>query len=152
VFTIHLPAVDRAQLEAAMAEPAVLHGRGRILIMDDEESVRQIAGKIVQALGYDVAFACEGQEAVERWRQARTAGQPFDLVIMDLTIPGGRGGREAIRELLALDPAAKAVVSSGYCQDPVMANHRKYGFVDVLAKPYSVADMGRVLATILRPG
>ena len=129
-----------------------MRGRGLVLIMDDEESVRQIAGKIVRALGYDAAFARDGREAVDCWQEARAKGQPFDVAIMDLTVPGGMGGREAMRELLAVDPEAKAVVSSGYCQDPVMANYRDYGFRDVLAKPYNVLDVSRALSTLLRPG
>jgi CheY-like chemotaxis protein len=118
--------------------------------MDDEESVRQIAGKIVRALGYQAAFASDGRAAVDLWQAARAKGQPFDMAIMDLTVPGGMGGREAMRELLTIDPDAKAVVSSGYCQDPVMANYREHGFLDVLAKPYSVLDVSRALSTLLR--
>jgi PAS domain S-box-containing protein len=150
VFTVYLPAADDSALvpHAAMAE--IVHGRGRVLIMDDEESVRQIAGKIVRALGYEAAFARDGREAIECWRRASATGQPFDVAIMDLTVPGGMGGREAMRELLALDPEAKAVVSSGYCRDPVMANFRDYGFRDVLAKPYSVLDVSRALSALLR--
>jgi two-component system cell cycle sensor histidine kinase/response regulator CckA len=151
VFTVYLPVADRAIMDAAMNEPAILHGHGRILVMDDEESVRQIAGKIARALGYDVAFASDGREAIACWQQARETGRNFDLAIMDLTIPGGMGGREAIHELLAIDPDAKVVVSSGYSRDPVLANFRDYGFRDVLAKPYTVADMGRVLASIATP-
>jgi CheY-like chemotaxis protein len=120
--------------------------------MDDEESVRQISGKIVRALGYEAAFARDGREAIDCWREARATGRPFDVAIMDLTVPGGMGGREAMGELLAFDPGAKAVVSSGYCQDPVMANYRDYGFRDVLAKPYSVLDVSRALSALLRSG
>jgi PAS domain S-box-containing protein len=151
VFSVYLPAAEGDAIMPHGAAAEIVHGRGRILIMDDEESVRQIAGKIVRALGYEAAFARDGREAIDGWRQANAKGQPFDVAIMDLTVPGGMGGREAMRELLALDPEAKAVVSSGYCQDPVMANFRDYGFRDILAKPYNVLDVSRALSTLLRP-
>jgi two-component system cell cycle sensor histidine kinase/response regulator CckA len=152
IFTVYLPVAEGAAVTPQAAAVEIVRGRGRILIMDDEESVRQIAGKIVRALGYEATFARDGREAIDCWRQARAKGQPFDVAIMDLTVPGGMGGREAMGELLALDPEAKAVVSSGYCQDPVMANFRDYGFRDVLAKPYSVLDISRSLSALLRSG
>jgi len=150
VFTVYLPAAEGEAVAPPAAAAELVRGRGLVLIMDDEESVRQVAGKIVRALGYDVAFARDGREAVDCWREARAKGQPFDVAIMDLTVPGGMGGREAMRELLAVDPEAKAVVSSGYCQDPVMANYRDYGFRDVLAKPYYVLDVSRALSALLK--
>ena len=152
VFTVYLPAAEGEAALPLAATAEIVRGRGRVLIMDDEESVRQIAGKIVRALGYEAAFARDGREAIACWQTARTKGQPFDVAIMDLTVPGGMGGREAMRELLALDANAKAVVSSGYCQDPVMANFRDYGFRDVLAKPYNVLDVSRALSALLRSG
>ena len=151
VFTVYLPAASSDAIVPHPTAAEIVRGRGLVLIMDDEESVRQIAGKIVRALGYEAAFACDGREAIDRWREARAKGQPFDVAIMDLTVPGGTGGREAVRELLAIDPESKAVVSSGYCQDPVMANFRDYGFRDVLAKPYNVLDVSRVLSALLKP-
>jgi signal transduction histidine kinase/ActR/RegA family two-component response regulator len=152
VFTVYLPATEGGTLAPLATTAEIVRGRGRVLIMDDEESVRQIAGKIVRALGYEAAFARDGREAIDRWQEARAKGHPFDVAIMDLTVPGGMGGREAMRELLALDADAKAVVSSGYCQDPVMANFRDYGFRDVLAKPYNVLDVSRTLSALLRSG
>ena len=150
VFTVYLPVALADTSLPQATRPEIVRGRGIVLIMDDEESVRQIAGKIVRALGYEAAFASDGREAIDRWQAARAKGQPFDVAIMDLTVPGGMGGREAIRELLTMDPDAKAVVSSGYCQDPVMANFRDHGFRDVLAKPYSVLDVSRALSALLR--
>jgi PAS domain S-box-containing protein len=150
IFTVYLPIAEGASIGPQAATAALVSGRGRILIMDDEESVRQVAEKIVRSLGYDAASARDGREAIDCWREARAKGQPFDVAIMDLTVPGGMGGCEALRELLAIDPEAKAVVSSGYCQDPVMANYRDYGFADVLAKPYNVLDVSRTLSALLR--
>jgi PAS domain S-box-containing protein len=149
-FTVYLPVASGAPPTPPPSEPDLVRGTGRVLIMDDEAMVRDIAGKIIGELGYQVAFARDGQEALDVWQKARAEGQPFDVVLMDLTIPGGMGGQQAIRELLAIDPGAKAVVSSGYSQDPIMANHREYGFCDVIAKPYSVVDMSRTLAAVVR--
>jgi PAS domain S-box-containing protein len=151
-FTVYLPGARGASLTPQPDEPEIVRGTGRVLVMDDEALVRDIAGKIIRSLGYEVAFARDGQEAIDVWNKARVEGQPFDVVVMDLTIPGGMGGRQAIRELLAIDPAARAVVSSGYSQDPIMANYREYGFRDVIAKPYSVVDMSRTLAAVVRSG
>jgi PAS domain S-box-containing protein len=151
VFTVYLPAASGDAIAAHASPVEIVRGRGLVLIMDDEESVRQIAGKIVRALGYEAAYARDGREAIDQWREARAKGQPFDVAIMDLTVPGGMGGQEAMRELLAIDPEAKAVVSSGYCQDPVMANFRDYGFRDVLAKPYNVLDVSQALSALLKP-
>lgn len=149
VFTVLLPAVDGVPASREQAAPTLGVGRGRILLMDDEESVRQIGARMATALGYDVAVAREGGEAVAMWRRAREQGEPFKLAIMDLTVLGGMGGQEAMRELLALEPGARVVVSSGYSHDPVMANFRQHGFREVLAKPYSVSEMSRVLSAVL---
>jgi PAS domain S-box-containing protein len=149
-FTIHLPVAKQAEAPPPLPTPGPVHGRGHVLIMDDEASVRQVAGKIVAVLGYEVTLARDGREAIELWRRARQGGHPIDVAIMDLTVPGGMGGRDAMRELLALDPAAKGIVSSGYSDDPVMAHHRDHGFGDVLAKPYRVSDVSRVLSAMLR--
>jgi len=130
----------------ASAQEAPLHrGQGRVLVMDDEEAVCGSARRMLDSLGYEVELAADGSAALEMYRKARDAGRPFDLLIMDLTIPGGLGGKETIRRLLELDPLAKAVVSSGYSNDPVMADHRTYGFVGVLAKPYQIAELSEVL-------
>ena len=106
--------------------------------MDDEEIIRDFAGKALRHFGYDVEFAKDGTEAIESYRKARELGQPFDAVIMDLTIPGGMGSEEAIKELLKIDPEAMVMVSSGYSKDPIMANYEKYGFRGVLVKPYTI--------------
>jgi len=151
VFTVYLPATGKAPEERPSEGRAPRPGRGRVLVMDDEQMVRDIAAKIIQSLGYEVAVAPEGREALALWRQAREAGRPFDVMIVDLTVPGGMGGRETIRELLAQDPGAKAIVSSGYHQDPIMARYREYGFRDVIAKPYGVAAIGATLARLLPP-
>jgi CheY-like chemotaxis protein len=96
-------------------------GTGRILLMDDEEDVRQTTGDVLKRLGYTVVFADDGLRTIDLYQEARKAGAPFDAVIMDLTIPGGMGGNETIERLLAIDPKVRAILSSGYLNDPIMA-------------------------------
>ena len=109
--------------------------------MDDEEIIRDVSGEMLTSLGYEVNFATDGNEAIELYRKAKESGEPFDVVIMDLTIPGGMGGKEAIKKLLELDPGAKVIVSSGYSNDPVMSGYKEYGFRGVIAKPYKLVEL-----------
>ncbi len=149
VFSLFLPASE-AELAEPLADPAQkLPGGGRILIMDDEDAVRHVTGSIVEQLGYRVTHVADGDQALERYRQAMASGEPYDAVLMDLTIPGGMGGREAIARLLDIDPAARAVVMSGYSNDPVLASHREYGFRGVMSKPFKAEDLARVLYEVL---
>jgi PAS domain S-box-containing protein len=151
-FTVYLPASDRTAADVQHAQDHLVRGSGRVLVMDDEEMVRLVTGEILGELGYEAAFARDGGEAIECYRNAKESGQPFDAVIMDLTIAGGMGGKDAIRKLLEYDPAAKAIVSSGYSNDPVMANFRKHGFRDVIVKPYKTIDLSRVLHALMTAG
>jgi PAS domain S-box-containing protein len=148
-FTVLLPAVDRALSPEPPAEPAATSGTGRVLVMDDERIVRETAGAMLEELGYEVECAADGVAALERYERARAAGRPFDAVIMDLTIPGGQGGKEAIACFLAQDPGVRAIVSSGYSNDPVMANFAAHGFSGVITKPYRLADLGAALAAVM---
>jgi PAS domain S-box-containing protein len=120
-------------------------GTGRILVMDDEEVIREVASEMLEYLGYRVDVCGDGAEALELYRNAQAAAEPFAAVIMDLTVPGGMGGREAVTKLLEIDQAVKVIVSSGYSSDPVVANYRDYGFCGVVAKPYKIDDLGDVL-------
>ena len=124
-------------------------GKGRILVMDDEEAVREVAGNMLKFLGYKVEFARDGTEAIELYKKAKESEEPFDAVILDLTVPGGMGGKEAIQKLLEIDPKVKAIVSSGYSIDPIMSNFKKYGFRGVVAKPYKVKELSEMLYKIL---
>jgi CheY-like chemotaxis protein len=124
--------------------------KGRVLFMDDEEPIILMASMLLQRLGFEVELARDGTETVRKFAAAHTAGRPFDLVVMDLTVPGGVGGREAIDELRRIDPGVKAIVSSGYSNDPVLANYRAYGFRGMVAKPYKIDDFTRVLCEVLR--
>jgi len=145
-FSMYLPA-DHS--EAICKDTAVevegkrsIFGNGKILVMDDEEIIRTLTKHILNHLGYDAEFARDGKEAIDLYRNALRCGKPFDAVILDLTIRGGIGGQEAIKKLSEIDPNVKGIVSSGYSQDPVMANFRDFGFCDVIAKPYTVEEMG----------
>jgi CheY-like chemotaxis protein len=111
--------------------------KGRILIMDDEEMVRSVAGDMVEAIGHEVETATGGEVAIEMFRRARESGRPFDVIILDLTVKGGMGGEAAIRKIREIDPNVIAIVSSGYSDNPVVANFRAYGFAAVLNKPYT---------------
>lgn len=124
--------------------------QGRILIMDDEAPVLEVAEGILKHLGFDTACANYGMEALAQYRLAKEGGIPFSAVIMDLTIPGGTGGKETIQRLLDYDPCAVVLFSSGYSEDTVMANYRKYGFSAVLSKPYTISELAGVLDDVLK--
>ena len=148
-FTIYLPASDKPASQSADEEKRLLIGKGKILVMDDEEFIRDVAIQMLSKIGYEVSVANDGNQAIEMYRQAQTSGEPFDIVIMDLTIPGGMGGKEAIQKLKKLDPNVKALVSSGYSNDPIMSNFRDYGFQGVVKKPYRIQDMSDALRSVI---
>jgi CheY-like chemotaxis protein len=125
-------------------------GEGRILLMDDNEEVRETAAGLLSHAGYTVALANDGAEAVIMYQQALDEEKRFDGVILDLTVPGGVGGREAAQNILAFDPAAKIIVSSGYANDPIMANYAKFGFSGVVPKPYKIQDLSKVVHDVLQ--
>ncbi len=118
--------------------------------MDDEEQILDMVSHLLTRIGYEVALTTDGVEAVELFRKAAEAQEPFDAVVLDLTIPGGMGGREALDLLREFDPEIKAVVSSGYSNDPILADYRSYGFCAVLIKPYNVDELTRILHDILQ--
>ena len=117
----------------------------RVLVMDDEESLRNLSQKILERLGHKVDTVKDGVEAVETYKKNMVSGDPFDAVILDLTIKGGMGGEQTMRELLKIDPDVKAIVSSGYFDDPVMSDFEKYGFMGALPKPYENKALKEVL-------
>ena len=124
-------------------------GQGRILVMDDEAMILELTGNILSHLGYDADFAEEGQCAVRKYQAALDASTPYDAVILDLTIKGGMGGQETIERLSEIDPSVKAIVSSGYSDNPVIANYKQYGFCEVVAKPYEMIEFSQKLHRVV---
>ncbi len=149
-FTLYLPAAEVEETRKGDEQEVVSEGAGRVLVMDDEESVREVAGEMLRHLGYEVEYAENGNEAIEKYIMVRENGNPFDLIIMDLTIPGEMGGKEAMERLLNIDPAVKAIVSSGYSHDPVMTDYKRYGFNGVVCKPYKIEELGKTLQEVLK--
>ena len=156
--TVHffLPALDKKSLAKEPAKKArtekPIFGSGRILVMDDEEMIRDLAGEILIHLGYEVAFAVNGTEAVAKYEQAMAESRPFNAVILDLTVRGGMGGKETIQKLKEIDPQVIGIVSSGYAEDPGMVDFKAHGFTGVVAKPYSMEELGENLNRILQQG
>ncbi len=147
-FTLYLPAVPEGKVAVAVSqtEPVLSTTGGlRILLMDDEEIVCSVVRRMIEALGHTIVITRDGTAAVAEYEQALSGDQPYDLVIMDLTIPGGMGGDEAIDHLLRIDPEVIAIVSSGYSDSPIMADPTRYGFKGVMAKPYRMAELEQVL-------
>ncbi len=148
-FHIYLPASEKKVIDVKKKRALPLEGTGKVLVMDDEEIVRIAAGHVLKVIGYQVVYAYDGQEAIDLYKQAMEKGESFDAIIMDLTIPGGMGGKEAVAHIQEFDPNVKAIVSSGYSTDPVMANYEEYGFCGVVTKPYMVDDLNRVLHEVI---
>jgi len=149
-FKIYLPATAEVPEEAGTKESRPARGDGKILVMDDEASLRKVAERMLLKLGYEVQCVHDGAEAIKSYEQAQQRGQSFDAVIMDLTIPGGMGGQKTIEKLLKIDSKAVAVVSSGYSNDPIMSNYKKYGFRGVVTKPYRIEELSWVMRDVLK--
>jgi CheY-like chemotaxis protein len=151
-FFVYLPAVETSR-ERSKTVPAAADAcrKCRILVMDDEELIRNIVGIMLKALGHEAEFAENGEEAIAKYREALSpdSDRRFDIVILDLTVRGGMGGEEVIRELLLLDPEVKAVVSSGYSDSATIAEYKSLGFSACLAKPYEVDALGDILNVLL---
>ena len=146
---IYLPALEaeREFKETHLVSSVVR--KGKVLVMDDENMVRTIAGELIKALGHEVDLAEHGEAAIEKYQAAMKSGEPFDIVILDLTVRGGMGGRNTVERLRVIDPGVRAVVSSGYSDDAVVADYEKYGFKARLTKPYNVEDLRDTLHTLL---
>lgn len=148
-FSLFLPAIPIQEMSQELPERSVKVGQGKILIMDDEIQIRNVLGEMVETCGYSYQTAKDGDEALKNFCDARDIGSPFSAVILDLTIPGGLGGKEVISRLLTIDPQVKAIVVSGYSNDPVLANYQEYGFKGRVAKPFNLVDLSVVLHSVL---
>ena len=138
---IYLPSMNpEKSVERRPEKAAPLKSHLKVLVMDDEKMIRELASEMLEVLGHTPESVYGGEEALARYAGAMASEDPYDLVVMDLTIPNGMGGKEAIVEMLKLDPNAKVIVSSGYSNDPVMGDFRKFGFRYVMPKPYKMKD------------
>jgi two-component system, cell cycle sensor histidine kinase and response regulator CckA len=150
-FNVYVPATDKQLVEEApLAAGPVLRGTGKILVMDDDDTIRHMLNTMLTLGGYSVELTKDGHEAIAQYTKAMEAGKPFDAVIMDLTVPGGMGGKDSIAKLLEMDPAAKVIVSSGYSTDPVMNDFKKFGFSAAVTKPYTIGELEKTLHHILK--
>jgi PAS domain S-box-containing protein len=150
-FNIYLPASEKTVENRVSKDNAPVMGKGRVLVMDDEELIREVVSEILLNLGYTVEVCGDGAEAVEIYKNAMDSEDAFGAVIMDLTVPGGMGGREAIAQLLNIDREVRGIVSSGYNNDPILASYREYGFSGVATKPYNMRELSEVLNTVMQP-
>jgi CheY-like chemotaxis protein len=149
VFTIELPSTqERSEPQAPMVT-SLRTGTERLLVMDDEEALRKLLHRVLTKLGYDVVTARDGAEAIALFEDAMASGRNFDAVMLDLTVSGGMGGIEAAARLKESDPSVKLIVSSGYSDAPVMSDFRKYGFDDVVPKPWVIAEVSEVFRRVL---
>ena len=147
---VYLPVSSRPLAPVPASPGAASTGQGRILVMDDEAMIRDLLQEIPSDFGYHVVCVSDGTEAITTYQRAQEAGQPFAVVILDHTIPGGMGGLETFARLRTLDPQVTALLSSGYANDPVMATFMQYGFSGVITKPYTVQKLQEALQHVLR--
>jgi signal transduction histidine kinase/CheY-like chemotaxis protein len=152
-FHIYLPAYGKEVVtdsEVVEVHDEILKKKGKILVMDDAKAVRDVTGAMLGYIGYDVEFARDGREAIALYREAKQSDEPFDAVILDFTVQGGMGGKEAIQLLLAVDPHIRAIISSGYSGDPIMSEYQAYGFKTAILKPYKMEELEEILERLIR--
>lgn len=152
-FNVYLPAALNTEELPITEQPTnfteEITGSGRVLVVDDEEAIRALVEFTLTRLGYEVAGAATALDGVNMYREKLETGQRFDAVILDLTLPGGMGGKEALKHLIEIDPTVNAIVSSGYATDATMSRYQDFGFRGVIAKPYEAADLGKVVHEVI---
>ena len=148
--TVYIPATEQKSKQHPIRDYEFPVRKSKILVMDDEPLIRNLVKRMLNIIGHAVDTANHGQQAIELYARALKSGSPYDVVILDLTVQGGMGGQETIQKLLAIDPKVKAIVSSGYSNDPIMANYKDYGFCGVVAKPYETHELNRAINEVLK--
>src|SRR5690554_429597 len=148
-FLIYLPRSSKRYQAEAESPPRPLVGKGRVLIMDDDELIRTVIGEMLSLIGYQVGFAKNGTETVTLYQASLKKDEPFDVIIMDLTVPGDLGGIDTLQILLRIDPYVKAIVSSGYANHPIISKYKEYGFSGVLTKPYEINSLNTLLSRVI---
>ena len=152
VFTFFLPASTNANGRTAPKESMLPFGTGKVLIMDDDVIVRTVVETLLKKAGYSAVCAADGAQALSMYKDALARNEPITVTIMDLTIPGGMGGKETVKQLRDIDPSAKVIVFSGYSNDPIFTNFREFGFDGVLSKPFSIEEFMRTIVSVLHGG
>ncbi len=148
-FYIYLPASQKRVPKKKAAEGKPVVGKGKILVMDDDEEIGDATGEMLKYIGYEVEQARDGAKAIESYKKAMESNRPFDAVILDLTVAGGMGGKEAIKKIQKLNPEVKAIVSSGYSVHPILADSKKWGFSDAIVKPYEISELSKILHKVI---
>jgi nitrogen-specific signal transduction histidine kinase/CheY-like chemotaxis protein len=149
-FTMYLPASEQHVTQQPGKQTTHYPGKGKILIMEDDETIREVTGEMLGHLGYNVTFARDGAEAIALYSQEKNTDTPFEAVVLDLTVPGGMGGKQTVKKLLKIDPQTKAIVASGYSNDPIIAQFEHYGFRDRIVKPYKSEELHAVLYRVIK--
>jgi CheY-like chemotaxis protein len=148
-FYLYLPASTLVSAQNETLEEDLSLGQGKVLVVDDEKTVLDVAGEMLGHLGFEATLTLSGTEGLERYKTAMETGQPFDAVITDLTIPGDIGGIEIVRRLKILDRRVRVIVSSGYSNDPAISDYKSYGFSDFIVKPYRIFELSKILNRVL---
>jgi two-component system, cell cycle sensor histidine kinase and response regulator CckA len=149
-FDVWLPAAQRPPDPAIPPETMPVRQHGRVLVMDDEQTIRESAAALLERVGLETQAVSDGAAVLREYAVAKEAGRPYDVVILDLTVPGGMGGRETIEKLREIDPQVRAIVSSGYSRDPVLAQYRDHGFLGIVPKPYDLHELVKVVHTVIQ--
>jgi nitrogen-specific signal transduction histidine kinase/ActR/RegA family two-component response regulator len=149
-FDVWLPAAHRPPDPAVPPDSMPVRQHGRVLVMDDEQTIRESATALLERVGLETQAVGDGTAVLREYALAKEAGRPFDVVILDLTVPGGMGGLETIEKLRQMDPQVRAIVSSGYSRDPVLAQYRAHGFLGMVPKPYDLHELVKVVHTVMQ--
>jgi len=148
-FTFYLPATEKVPATGNKKTSNNIQGQGRILVVDDEEPLRKLASMSLSKCGYEVETASDGEMGFRMYRDAVRGNKPYDIVILDLTIPGGMGGKDTLEKIKKIDPSVSAIVSSGYSNDPVMSEYKKYGFRARLVKPFRADELNNIVHDVI---